>query len=147
MDESRKLNQRSFAGPMETYGAPSRAAHAGWRFIRAAIFVRSATPVIALVSAVLLMLAGAAVPALAQGSLLQGDAQKPINTVRRIVDIFVWVLIAAGIGGIGWGIVNGMRGRAWGSQIGWGGAALGFSGLVALINSLANDNPINLPGY
>lgn len=124
----------------------SRIARAGLQMIRLAAFVRVLQPLLVFGAGVLLLLITAAHPAAAQ-SLLNGNAQQPVNSVRTLVNIGVWVLVAVGLGGVGWGIANGIRQKAWGAQIGWGAAALGFSGIVALVNSIVNDDPIDLPEW
>ena len=124
----------------------SCAARAGVRLIRLAAVVSALRPAIVFGAAALLCLITAAHPAAAQ-SLLNGNSQQPVNSLRTLVNIGVWALVAFGLGGIAWGIVNGMRMKAWGAQIGWGGAALGFSGIVALVNSVVNDDPVDLPEW
>jgi hypothetical protein len=130
-------------------GAPyatSRAARAGYQLIRLAGLVSALRPAIVFGATALLCLVTAAHPGAAQ-SLLNGNSQQPVNSLRTLVNIGVWALVAFGLGGIAWGIVNGMRMKAWGAQIGWGGAALGFSGIVALVNSVVNDDPVDLPEW
>ena len=114
--------------------------------IQLAALVRVLQPLLVFGATALLLLVTAAHPAAAQ-SLLNGNAQQPVNSVRTLVNIGVWVLVAIGLGGIGWGIANGIRQKAWGAQIGWGGAALGFSSIFGLVNSIFNDDTINLPEW
>ena len=59
----------------------------------------------------------------------------------------VWLLIAAGIGGIGWALINGMRRQSWGAQLIFGTACLGFGGIVALWNEYANGRSPDLPNF
>jgi hypothetical protein len=86
-------------------------------------------------------------PAAAQ-SVLQGNPQQPINWVKTLVNILVWAMIAVGLFGIAKGILRGIRGQGdWGGSLAWGGAALGFGGLIAFINAIVNGDPLNLPGW
>ena len=90
-----------------------------------------------------------AIPVLAQpqGASLGGNASDPIDAFRTALDIGVWALLGLGIGGIGWGTYNIMADRAWGRQMVGGGIALGFSGIVALIDSIVNNTPPALPQW
>ncbi len=99
--------------------------------------------------AVALMALALVSPATAQtaGGNLGGNSSNPINAFRTALDIGVWVLLGLGIGGIGWGIYNVMFGNAWQRQMVGGGAALGFAGIVALINDVVNDTPPVLPTF
>lgn len=126
----------------------SRVAAIGENLIYAAAFLRMIRPLLMLGTSALLMILSFVHPAAAQQgqSLLNGNANQPINSIRALVDIGVWVLLALGIGGIGWGIWNLMTDKAWGKQMVGGGAALGFGGIVSMINAIANDDPITLPG-
>ena len=63
------------------------------------------------------------------------------------VTLGVWLLIAAGIGGIGWALINGMRRQSWGAQLIFGAACLGFGGIVALWNEYANGRSPDLPAF
>ena len=90
-----------------------------------------------------------AIPVVAQpqGATLAGNSSNPVNAFRTALDIDVWVLLGLGIGGIGWGISNVMADRAWGRQIVGGACALGFAGIVALVNDVINDTPPSLPQW
>lgn len=94
-------------------------------------------------------LAVVAIPAVAQpqGASLGGNASDPIDAFKTALDIGVWVLLGLGIGGIMWGTWNIMADRAWGRQMVGGGVALGFSGVVALIDSIVNNTPPALPQW
>jgi len=121
----------------------------GQRAIHAAVLVRLAQPVL-LLGLTLLMIAVVVVdPVLAQtqGATLGGNSSNPINAFKTALDIGVWVLLGLGIGGIGWGIYNVMFDRAWGRQMVGGACALGFAGIVALVNDVINDTPPALPEY
>ena len=127
----------------------SRIARIGERAIQAAILVRLAQPVLLLGLTVAMMAVALIEPAAAQtqGATLGGNSSNPINAFRTALDIGVWVLLGLGIGGIGWGIYNIMFDRAWGRQIVGGACALGFAGIVALVNDVINDTPPPLPQY
>ena len=127
----------------------SRAARVGQRLIYAAAVLRMVRPMLMLTATALLMVISFVHPATAQQgqSLLNGNANQPVNSIRTLVDIGVWVLLALGIGGIGWGIWNLMTDKAWGKHLVGGGAALGFGGIVSMINAIVNDDPITLPGF
>ncbi len=126
----------------------SRVAALGENLIYAAAFLRMVRPALVLGATVLFLVLGFVSPAAAQQgqSLLNGNANQPVNSIRTVVDIGVWALLALGIGGIGWGIWNLMSDKAWGKQMVGGGAALGFGGIVSMINAIVNDDPITLPG-
>jgi hypothetical protein len=124
----------------------SRSARIGSVLIQAAALLRASSTVIALVVVCLLT----AIEALAQqpggGSILANEASRPVSLVKRGVDVFSWLMIIAGIGGIGRAIYLGMRGaQGWGSSGGWGAAGLGFGYLVSWINSEVNGNQVALP--
>jgi len=124
----------------------SRSARIGSGLIQAAALLRASSTIIALVVICLL----AAIPALAQqpsgGSILANEASRPVSLIKRGIDIFSWLMIIAGIGGIGRAIYLGMRGaQGWGSSGGWGAAGLGFGYLVSWINSEVNGNQVALP--
>lgn len=126
----------------------SRFAAAGEKLIYAAALLRTLRPAIVLTASVLFLGLSFVHPVAAQQgtSLLNGNANQPVNSIRTVVDIGVWALLALGIGGIGWGIWNLMTDKAWGKQMVGGGAALGFGGIVSMINAIVNDDPITLPG-
>jgi hypothetical protein len=124
----------------------SRASRAGARLIQAATLLRASSTIIALVVVCLLT----ALSALAQqptgGSILANEASRPVSLVKRGIDVFSWLMIIAGIGGIGRAIYIGMRGaQGWGTAGGWGAAGLGFGYLVSWINSEVNGNQVALP--
>jgi len=127
----------------------SRVARVGEQAIRAAILVRLIQPMLLLVIAVMMMAVALIEPAAAQtqGATLGGNSSNPINAFKTALDIGVWVLLGLGIGGIGWGIYNVMFDRAWGRQMVGGACALGFAGIVALVNDVINDTPPALPQY
>ncbi len=121
----------------------------GQRAIHAAVLVRLAQPMLLLGLTLMMMAVWLVEPAAAQtqGATLGGNSSNPINAFKTALDIGVWVLLGLGIGGIGWGIYNVMFDRAWGRQIVGGGCALGFAGIVALVNDVINDTPPPLPQY
>jgi len=127
----------------------SRSARIGEKCVRAALYVRLTQHTLILLMAVALMALALVSPATAQtaGGNLGGNSSNPINAFRTALDIGVWVLLGLGIGGIGWGIYNVMFGNAWQRQMVGGGAALGFAGIVALINDVVNDTPPVLPTF
>src|SRR5262249_20538661 len=105
----------------------SFSARAGLRLIQAAALLRTSSTIIAV--AVICLLT--AIPGLAQQSILNNDASRPVGLMKRGVDIFSWLMILAGIGGIGRGIWRGIQGaQGWGSSAGWGVAAMGFGFVV-----------------
>ncbi len=136
------------AGPDEVLGR-SRLAALGERVIRAAMIVRLLQPMLLLLITVMMIIVALIEPAAAQtqGATLGGNSSNPINAFKTALDIGVWVLLGLGIGGIGWGIYNVMFDRAWGRQMVGGACALGFAGIVALVNDVINDTPPALPQY
>ncbi len=134
--------------PDEVFGR-SRLAALGERAIRAAMIVRLVQPMLLVLITVMMMAVTLIEPAAAQtqGATLGGNSANPINAFKTALDIGVWVLLGLGIGGIGWGIYNVMFDRAWGRQMVGGACALGFAGIVALVNDVINDTPPALPQY
>jgi|ERR1051325_10515490 hypothetical protein len=115
---------------------------------KAATFVRLIEPVLVSVTSAMLVLLSLVSPAAAQtgGPIISGgNPNAPITGIQNLITLGVWLLIAAGIGGIGWALVNGMRRQAWGAQLIFGAACLGFGGIVALWNEYANGRSAVLP--
>lgn len=126
----------------------SRLARLGQYCLNAALILRICKPVALLALCLLLMLVALVDPALAQTSAgLGGDSSAPINAFRKTLDLGVWVLVGLGIFGVGWSIYNVMFGNSWGKQMIGGAGALGFAGIVALVNDLINDEAPPLPVY
>jgi hypothetical protein len=116
-------------------------ARAGLRLIRVAAAMRASSAIIAVVVCLL-----SAEPAIAQGSLLNNDASRPVGLAKRAVDVFSWLMIIVGVFGIGRGIWRGIQGaQGWGASAGWGTAALGFGYIVSWINAEVNGNQVALP--
>lgn len=116
----------------------------------AAIFLRMFQPAVVLAGAAIVFVLATAFPVAAQtgGPIITGgNPNAPITGIRNLVTLGVWLLIAAGIGGIGWALVNGMRRQSWGAQLGFGAACLGFGGIVALWNEYANGRSPDLPAF
>ena len=117
---------------------------------RAAVFLRVIEPVLVLAVGTVLVILSAISPATAQtgGPIISGgNPNAPITGIQNLVTLGVWLLIAAGIGGIGWALINGMRRQAWGAQLIFGAACLGFGGIVALWNEYANGRSAVLPAF
>jgi hypothetical protein len=119
----------------------SRVARWAQTSFKAAVFLRAIQPALMLFGAALLVVLSTVFPAAAQtgGPIISGgNPNAPITGIQNLVTLGVWLLIAAGIGGIGWALVNGMRRQSWGAQLIFGAACLGFGGIVALWNEYAN---------
>jgi hypothetical protein len=117
---------------------------------KAAIFLRVVQPVLVFGGAVILVLLSTVFPVAAQtgGPIISGgNPNAPITGIQNLVTLGVWLLIAAGIGGIGWALINGMRRQSWGAQLIFGAACLGFGGIVALWNEYANGRSPDLPAF
>jgi len=117
---------------------------------RAAVFLRLIEPLILLTATTAVVLLSVAWPVSAQttGPIITGsNPNAPITGIQNLVTLGVWLLIAAGIGGIGWALVNGMRRQSWGAQLIFGAACLGFGGIVALWNEYANGRSAVLPPF
>ena len=117
---------------------------------RAATFLRLLEPVLVFVGSASLVLLSFVSPATAQTGapiISGGNPNAPITGIQNLVTLGVWLLIAAGIGGIGWALVNGMRRQSWGAQLIFGAACLGFGGIVALWNEYANGRSAVLPAF
>jgi hypothetical protein len=116
----------------------------------AAIVLRMVQPVLVLGGAVFLIVLSTVSPVAAQtgGPIISGgNPNAPITGIQNLVTLGVWLLIAAGIGGIGWALINGMRRQSWGAQLIFGAACLGFGGIVALWNEYANGRSPDLPAF
>jgi hypothetical protein len=117
---------------------------------KAAIFLRMVQPVVVFGGAAILVLLSSVCPVAAQtgGPIISGgNPNAPITGIQNLVTLGVWLLIAAGIGGIGWALINGMRRQSWGAQLIFGAACLGFGGIVALWNEYANGRSPDLPTF
>ena len=117
---------------------------------RAAVFLRVIEPVLVFAVATVLVVLSTISPVAAQtgGPIISGgNPNAPITGIQNLVTLGVWLLIAAGIGGIGWALINGMRRQAWGAQLIFGAACLGFGGIVALWNEYANGRSAVLPAF
>jgi hypothetical protein len=128
----------------------SRTARMSRAFFEAATVLRLIQPILVLASASIVVIVSAFSPAVAQtgGPIISGsNPNAPITGIQNLVTLGVWLLIAAGIGGIGWALVNGMRRQSWGAQLIFGAACLGFGGIVALWNEYANGNSVTLPTF
>jgi hypothetical protein len=114
------------------------------------MYLRHIEPAFLLAAASLLIVLSTFVPVAAQTGppiITGGNPNAPITGIQNLVTLGVWLLIAAGIGGIGWALVNGMRRQAWGAQLIFGAACLGFGGIVALWNEYANGRSAVLPPF
>jgi hypothetical protein len=128
----------------------SRAARGAQACFKTAIFLRAIQPALSLFGAALFVVLSTVFPAAAQtgGPIISGgNPNAPITGIQNLVTLGVWLLIAAGIGGIGWALVNGMRRQSWGAQLIFGAACLGFGGIVALWNEYANGRSPDLPAF
>lgn len=117
---------------------------------RGAVLLRMIEPVLVVTLGALLVLLSSISPAAAQtgGPIISGgNPNAPITGIQNLVTLGVWLLIAAGIGGIAWALINGMRRQAWGAQLIFGAACLGFGGIVALWNEYANGRSAVLPAF
>ena len=128
----------------------SRAGRCAQSCFKAAIFLRMVQPVLVVGGAAMLILLSTVCPVAAQtgGPIISGgNPNAPITGIQNLVTLGVWLLIAAGIGGIGWALINGMRRQSWGAQLIFGAACLGFGGIVALWNEYANGRSPDLPAF
>src|SRR5262245_22369025 len=100
----------------------SAAARAGHRLIQLAVIVRTIETLLMLVAAVVLT----AVPVFAQpgGSFFGQNDQATGSGVREAIRWGRNLLFLMGVGGIGWGAMNIMGGKAWGRQMLGGGLAM-----------------------
>ncbi len=118
--------------------------------LKAATFLRLVQPVLVLAALAIVMVLSTIYPVAAQTGppiITGSNPNAPISGIQNLVTLGVWLLIAAGIGGIGWALVNGMRRQSWGAQLIFGAACLGFGGIVALWNEYANGNSVTLPSF
>lgn len=115
-----------------------------------AMYLRMIGPALVFATATILIVLSTVCPVAAQtgGPIISGgNPNAPITGIQNLVTLGVWLLIAAGIGGIGWALINGMRRQAWGAQLIFGAACLGFGGIVALWNEYANGRSAVLPAF
>jgi hypothetical protein len=145
------MNQLNVAfGELDYFSDQSRAARLARTCFKAAVFLRLIQPVLICVAAAMLVVLSVVCPAAAQtgGPIITGsNPNAPITGIQNLVTLGVWLLIAAGIGGIGWALINGMRRQSWGAQLIFGAACLGFGGIVALWNEYANGRSPDLPTF
>ena len=128
----------------------SRGARWARACFKAAVYLRLVQPALVFAGAAILIVLSTVCPAAAQtgGPIISGgNPNAPITGIQNLVTLGVWLLIAAGIGGIGWALINGMRRQAWGAQLIFGAACLGFGGIVALWNEYANGRSAVLPAF
>ena len=128
----------------------SRGARWARAWFEAAVYLRLVEPALVFAGAAILIVLSTVCPVAAQtgGPIISGgNPNAPITGIQNLVTLGVWLLIAAGIGGIGWALINGMRRQAWGAQLIFGAACLGFGGIVALWNEYANGRSAVLPAF
>jgi hypothetical protein len=138
------------SGQLDYLFQTSRAARLARACLKAATFLRLVQPALVLAGAAIVVVLSTVNPVAAQtgGPIITGsNPNAPISGIQNLVTLGVWLLIAAGIGGIGWALVNGMRRQSWGAQLIFGAACLGFGGIVALWNEYANGNSVTLPNF
>lgn len=138
------------SGKLKYLGEQSRAEHWARACFKAAIFLRMVQPILVFSGAAILVVLSTVFPVAAQtgGPIISGgNPNAPITGIQNLVTLGVWLLIAAGIGGIGWALINGMRRQSWGAQLIFGAACLGFGGIVALWNEYANGRSPDLPAF
>ncbi len=138
------------SGQLDHLCEPSPGTRLARQCFRAAVYLRLIEPVLVFAAAVTLLVLSAVCPVAAQTGppIISGsNPNAPITGIQNLVTLGVWLLIAAGIGGIGWGLVNGMRRQSWGAQLIFGAACLGFGGIVALWNEYANGRSATLPSF
>jgi hypothetical protein len=138
------------SGQLDYLFQTSRAARLARGCLKAATFLRLVQPVLVFATFAVLIVFSAVCPVAAQTGppiITGSNPNAPISGIQNLVTLGVWLLIAAGIGGIGWALVNGMRRQSWGAQLIFGAACLGFGGIVALWNEYANGNSVTLPSF
>ena len=138
------------SGQLDYLCETSRVARLARRCFRAAVYLRLIEPVLVFAAAAILLMLSTVCPVAAQTGppiISGGNPNAPITGIQNLVTLGVWLLIAAGIGGIGWALVNGMRRQSWGAQLIFGAACLGFGGIVALWNEYANGRSAVLPPF
>jgi hypothetical protein len=145
------MQELNFAfGQLEEIGKASRAGRVAEGCFRAAVHLRLIEPVLIFTVALVVVMLSTFCPVAAQTGppiITGSNPNAPITGIQNLVTLGVWLLIAAGIGGIGWALVNGMRRQSWGAQLIFGAACLGFGGIVALWNEYANGRSATLPSF
>src|SRR5215216_3183768 len=145
------MNQLTIAfDELDSLSDQSRAVRLARACFKTAVCLRLIQPALVLISAAILVALSFACPVAAQtgGPIISGgNPNAPITGIQNLVTLGVWLLIAAGIGGIGWALVNGMRRQSWGAQLIFGAACLGFGGNVAPSNNYANCLNADLPNF
>ena len=137
-------------GTLEYLAEQSRAGRWAGACFKAAIFLRMFQPLVVFGGAAIVILLSTVCPVAAQtgGPIISGgNPNAPITAIQNLVTLGVWLLIACGICGIGWALLNGMRRQSWGAQLIFGIACLGFGGIVALWNEYANGRSPDLPTF
>jgi hypothetical protein len=110
----------------------------GWRLIRYATYLRSISPLIA-------VMIFCSLDASAQ-SVIGNDASRAVNLIKRIVDVFTWIMLVGGVFAVGRGVYIGWRGGSGAmTPIAWGMGGIGFGFLVSWINAEVGGNSVALP--
>src|ERR1700687_1370496 len=107
-------------GELDYLSGQSRATRLARACFKAAAFLRLIQPVLICLAGAMLVGLSVVCPATAQtgGPIITGsNPNAPITGIQNLVTLGVWLLIAAGIGGIGWALINGMRRQSWGAQL------------------------------
>src|ERR1700694_751502 len=96
-------------GELDYLSDQSRAARLARACFKAAGFLRLLQPVLVFTSAAILVVLSVVCPVAAQtgGPIITGsNPNAPITGIQNLITLGVWLLIAAGIGGSGWGVIN-----------------------------------------
>ena len=115
--------------------------------LKGAFALSSLKPVLIFAGMAMVALLTAVAPVTAQtgGPIVTGNPNSPIATIRQVINFGVFLLMAAGVGGVGWAFINGMRRHSFGAQLIFGIASLGFGGIVALLKTFADGGGVDLP--
>jgi hypothetical protein len=121
----------------------SRIARAGEKLIRAAVFIRTVEPLLALIFMVLVITS----PVLAQspgGNIFGGSDQTVGNGVREAIRWARNILFLLGIGAVAWGTVNIFLEKPYARQFIGGGASMAFGGIASLAYSFAKGQAVDV---
>src|ERR671926_1047895 len=99
------------SGTLEYLSEQSRAERWAQACLKAAVFLRMVQPVLVFGVAAILVVLSTVCPVAAQtgGPIISGgNPNSPITGIQNLVTLGVWLLIAAGIGGNRWALINGI---------------------------------------
>jgi hypothetical protein len=115
--------------------------------VHVALILRLIEPVLVMGVTTLVLLLGAAHPAMGQtpGGSIFGDSDQTVgNGVREAIRWARNILFLLGVGGCAWGALNVMMEKPYTKQFIGGGACMGFGAIASLAHSFSQGNAVNV---